>query len=94
MTVFKEGAEKRMDNTTIHYLKLEYDGFYVKMNRGDRQGTISICVSCVPETKSFLIENNGSVLRQMDQRKKKEQREKTSPEYPLIKCNQRAKQLS
>lgn len=42
------------------------------MNRGDRRGTISICVSCVPETKSFLIENNGSVLRQMDQKKNKE----------------------
>lgn len=51
------------------------------MNRGDRRGTISICVSCVPETKSFLMENNGSVPRQMDQRQKKEQRKTTSPKY-------------
>lgn len=43
----------------------------MKMNRGGRNGTFSICMSCVPKMKNLLIENNDSVLRQMEQTNKK-----------------------
>lgn len=54
------------------------------MNRRWQLSTISIYVSCVLQMKSFLIENNGSVLRQMDQKKKKEQWEKTPEKMSYV----------
>ncbi len=70
--VLTEGAEKKLQNTTTHYYSLNRTAFMSNEQRWQASTQICICVSRAPQMKSFPNDYNGSVLRQINHRTKKD----------------------